>query len=79
MNKFQKKLNATTKKYIESYKEEFLESNPFPIVNRQCGKTNMLIARVEKLLEELSILDSKSYYRWVRGMIKEQVKVGFKL
>ena len=73
MNKFQKKLNATTKYYIRSYTEELLKSNESFSAKGWSNSNTQL----EKVLDELFILSSKSYYRWVRVMVKSQVEKEF--
>ena len=75
MNKYQNKLNKETNNYIkESIKESCEDYSP-SLILRGCGKTNHSI----QLLKKLVILNSKSYYRWVRKAIRSQTKVGFKL
>ena len=75
MNKYQKKLNNYTHKKVEKNISEFLTIHQ-TFEPRQCGKTSLRIRNTFDILEQLGILQSKGYYRWIRKIVRNNIKKG---
>ena len=73
INKYQKKLNKQVKKKIELNTEEFLINRKF-LQPRGFGKSSLVIKNTFYILEQLGMLQSKGYYRWIRKMTKASIK-----
>ena len=73
MNKYQKQLNKHVKKKVKKNIEEFLAVHQ-TIQPRQCGKTSLRMINTFSIIEQLGILQSKGYYRWMRKVTKASIK-----
>ena len=72
-NKYQKKLNKHVNTKVKKNIKEFLAVHR-TIQSRGCGKSSLMKRNTFYVLEQLGILQSKGYYRWIRKMTKASIK-----